>query len=199
MDYLQYIIAFLILAAGFCLPRNLVPPRGDLVEPPKPHPFFRRAYPSVLAVFGTSFLLNIAFAWCYQIPVPWVHDEFAYLLASDTFAGGALTNETHPMWKHLESFHVFHTPTYQSKYPPGQGIFLAFGQVLTGEPVVGVWLSLALACAAVCWMLLAVFPATWSMVGGLTAAVSCPIVVRICSWRRPRSARSTSCASCCLS
>ncbi|HMP06564.1 MAG TPA: hypothetical protein PJ982_09460, partial [Lacipirellulaceae bacterium] len=41
-----------------------------------------------------------------------------------------------------------------SKYPPGQGLALAAGQALAGEPAAGLWLTSALAAAATYWMLL---------------------------------------------
>jgi hypothetical protein len=105
----------------------------------------------------------------YGLPVPTVHDEFSYLLAADTFARGRCTNPTPPLWQHFETMHVLMRPTYASKYPPGQGLFLAAGKLL-GHPVFGVWLGIALACAAGAWMLRAFVPRRWALAGGLIMA-----------------------------
>ncbi len=103
------------------------------------------------------------------IPVPHVNDEFSYLLMADTFAHHRLTNPTPPAWEHFETFHVNSLPTYHSKYPVAQGLALAFGQMVFHQPWIGVYLSTALLCGAICWSLQAFLPAPWAFLGGLLA------------------------------
>lgn len=117
-------------------------------------------------VFAQGVLPSLA-SW----PLPTVHDEFSNLLAADTFRHGRVTNPTHPHWEHFETIHVIHQPSYASKYPPGQGAFLALGQLTIGEPLAGVWLLSALAAMAIYWMLLGWTSPRWAAVGGLVFAL----------------------------
>lgn len=99
-----------------------------------------------------------------------VHDEISYLLAANTFRHGRLTNPSPPFWESFEAFHQIVTPTYQSKFPPGQGLILAIGWML-GSPRVGAILAGALAASATTWMIRA--RASWrlAIVSGIVAGL----------------------------
>ena len=132
----------------------------------------RRPLLLAFLVSTTALAFNIFYAFAYEIPAPRVHDEFSYILAGETFVNGRLTNETHPMHRYFTSFHIFHEPSYQSKYPPGQGLFLALGRKIAGQPIAGVWISIALACGAISWMARAQFSSGWSIIAGLLPIMS---------------------------
>lgn len=124
---------------------------------------------AVTIVAVTAFVLHAGISLFVRMPAPRAHDEFGYLLQADTFARGRLTNPSHPLWVHFESFHIFFQPTYNAIYPPGQGMLLAVGQIIAGRPIVGSWLGVAAACGAICWMLMGWMRPRWAFVGGLIA------------------------------
>ena len=119
---------------------------------------------AAMAIFGFVTAATITFSRGWPA-LPAIHDEFSYLLAADTFVRGRLTNPTPPFAEHFETFHVLMQPSYASKYPPAQAAFLALGQGLTGEPIVGVWISIAVLATALTWMLLGWFRLKWALFG----------------------------------
>lgn len=131
----------------------------------------RRRAVSVLFVGSFAFSLRLAIlAWC-PIPLPFLPDDFSHLLAADTFAHGRLTNPTPAMWIHFESIHIDMKPTYMSMYFPAQGLVLAAGKVLFGQPWFGLLIASSLMCAAICWMLQGWLPPAWALLGGFLSVL----------------------------
>ncbi len=120
-----------------------------------------------LILFLFPIVLRLIILPVYRPPVPFISDEYAYLLQSDTFASGRLTNPPPPFPEHFASVYVLAQPTYAAEYQVGQGLTLATGQALTGWPWAGVVLSMGLMCALIYWALLGWLPANWAFVGAL--------------------------------
>jgi hypothetical protein len=126
---------------------------------------------SVVVAGSVCVVIRLALIPALGIPQPGMHDEFSNLLAADTFSKGRLTNPTHSQWMHFESFHINHQPTYMSMYPPGNGLIMALGQRITGNPWFGVLLATGLFCGGVTWALQGWLPPTWAFLGGMIAVL----------------------------
>jgi hypothetical protein len=103
------------------------------------------------------------------VPTPSTSDDFSYLLLADTLSHFRLANPAHPMHRFFETIFVLQQPSYSSIYPLGQGLVLAFGQIVFRNPWTGVLLSTGALCALCYWMLRAWVRPQWALLGGLLA------------------------------
>ena len=131
----------------------------------------RKKHQSVLLVGLSVIVLRVAMLPLLPIPLPFVTDDFSFLLSADTFLHGRLANPTPAMWTHFETIHVTMVPTYNSMYFPAEGLLLALSKAVLGHPWWGLLLVSGLMCAAICWMLQAWVPPQWALLGGLLSAL----------------------------
>ncbi len=113
--------------------------------------------------------LRLALVPRYPVPTPSGADEFSQLLVADTDSHLRLANPPHPMSRFFEGIFTLQEPTYSSIFPLGQGITLALGRLLAGNPWGGVLLSVSVLCALCYWMLWAWTTPAWALAGGLMA------------------------------
>ena len=124
----------------------------------------KRPIPAALILVLTWTIWRLVFLLHTGTPQPEIHDEFSYLLGADTFSHGHLANPSPPLSEFFESPHILVRPTYASKYPPGQALFLAAGMAFFGSPFFGVILSNAFMLFSLCLMLFAWVRPMWAII-----------------------------------
>ncbi len=125
--------------------------------------WLRKPLPATLMLVLLWTVCRLWFLAHRGVPQPVIQDEFSYLLGADTFAHGRMANPPPPLGKFFESPHILVRPTYASKYPPGQALFLALGQSFLGSPFYGVPIGNALMLFAICLMLTVWVPLQWAV------------------------------------
>lgn len=120
-----------------------------------------------LVLFALPISVRLLLLPVYGVPAPLISDEYAYLLQSDTFSQGRLTNPPPPFPARFASVYVMTEPTYTAEYQPAQGLLLAAGQKATGLPWSAVLVSMGVLCVVVYWALLAWLPGQWAFAGTL--------------------------------
>jgi hypothetical protein len=112
---------------------------------------------------------NVIF-FIVQKPTASIYDEQSYVFQAKTFLDGRLVNPTPPHWEHFQTFFIVPEPYFVSKFPPGQALFMAFGKIISGEFIPGIWIVFILTCIATYWMLLAYVKPHWAFLGVFAVA-----------------------------
>jgi hypothetical protein len=126
-----------------------------------------RRVAEIFLFFAAPIALRLALLPNHPVPPPGGVDDFSYLLLSDTLAHSRLANPPHIFNRFFETEYVLQEPAYSSQYALGQGLLLALGQRLLGQPWAGVLISEGLFCALCYWMLCGWVERRWAVVGAL--------------------------------
>jgi hypothetical protein len=160
-DFIQFALAVFLVV--LLLARAWLEPAAQALA--------RRPGRCMLFLGALVIALRLALLPMHPVPTPSGADDFSYLLLGDTLAHFRLANPTHTLYRFFETTFVLQQPSYSSIYALGQGFVLAIGQLLFGQPWVGVLLSMGLAAALCYWMLRGWTSPGWALVGGLLAVM----------------------------
>jgi len=158
-DYAEFFIAALLL--------------GLILLQPSWRPFAeqlaRRTKLCMVVLAILPIVLRLLLLRTSPIPTPTGADDFGYIFLADTLRHMRLANPPHALPQFFEQLFILQQPTYSSMYPLGQGLLLAFGWIVFGQPWAGVLLSVAALCALSYWMLRAWTAPVWALAGGILA------------------------------
>jgi hypothetical protein len=121
----------------------------------------------MLLLFVLPIALRLALLPKFPTPLPSGADDYGYILLADTLRHFRLANPMHPMRQFFETVFALQEPKYASIYPAGQGLVLALGWMIFGNPWAGVLIATGAFCALCYWMLRAWTTPVWALIGGL--------------------------------
>ncbi len=165
-DFIE--LALAVVLVGLAFAKQFF---GRLVTKDYVRRFAERTGWCMLALFLLPIALRLAMISVHRVPTPLGMDDFSFVLLGDTLAHFRLSNPTHPLHQFFETLFVFQEPRYASIYPMGQGLALAVGQMLFGNPWAGIALSTGALCAACYWMLRGWVSPGWALLGAVFAAL----------------------------
>ena len=131
----------------------------------------RRTVSWVLGLMGITIALRLALLPHCPIPIPSSSDDFSYLLTADTVRHFRLANPPHALSEFFETIFVLQRPTYSSIFSIGQGIAMAAGRLVFGDPWAGVLLAVSAFCGLSYWMLRGWVAHNWALVGGILSVI----------------------------
>jgi len=161
-DWLEFYFAVILVLAAFLWTRRLQLLATRLAS---------STGPAMIALFLLPIALRLLLMPRHPVPVPNVYDEFSHLLVADTLLHFRLANPAHPMSQFFETFFVLQHPSCSSIYPPGQGLMLALGRLISGLPWTGVLITTGAFCAFCYWAACGYLEPAWAFLGGCLAVM----------------------------
>ncbi len=157
------VLAIAILLVGLIAARATLAPYAFKIS--------SRTVLCMLLLFALAITLRLALLPQSAVPIPSGADDFSYILSGDTLSHFRLANAIHPLHQFFEAVFVLQQPAYASIYPLGQGMVLAFGQLVLHSAWAGILLTSGVLAAGCYWMLRGWVAPIWALAGGILALV----------------------------
>ena len=158
------VLAIMILAGGYFLFRRVLLPSV------RPIQLITRAHPAkfslAAAMFAGGYLLLTATDQHREF-LPYLHDEFSYLIQAQQLARGRLWMPGHPLAPFFDSFQLIVHPVYASAYFPGTALLYVPGIWLHLPP----WITSLVIAAVVAGLLAYIVTKMIDGVAGVVAVI----------------------------